>query len=211
MPFTTLYHRPGRGTDHSLQSPDPTLPSIILMRTNIELGQILTNMQGKNLAKSIVRQCNPCTACCEGWVRANIRGIELYPGHSRCPHKSDEGCTDYDNRPVDPCRSFNCAWVMENSPLPDWMKPTNSKAIFVLNRLSWQGYPIDLAVPIGKKIPPRTINWLKEFSQQNTRLLLYTEQIVEDGNFIRQQKYFAFGPPAFQQQAAEWDRKGLQL
>ncbi|HEY5682465.1 MAG TPA: SEC-C metal-binding domain-containing protein, partial [Sulfuricaulis sp.] len=26
------------------------------------------------------RHCGTCTACCDGWVRMNIRGHEVYPG-----------------------------------------------------------------------------------------------------------------------------------
>lgn len=97
---------------------------------------------------------------------------------------------------------------MENSPLPEWMKPSNAKVIFVLKKLTWQGHPVDMAVPIGRRIPPRALNWIKQFAEKNRRLLVYTEQIEEDGKFTKQQTYFAFGPPAFQQQAAEWNRTG---
>ncbi len=61
-----------------------------------------------------MRQCQPCTACCDGWVQITVKGCEAYPGHP-CPHSTGEGCDDYENRPVDPCRKFECAWVKSGS------------------------------------------------------------------------------------------------
>ena len=78
-----------------------------------------------------MRQCQPCTACCDGWVQMNIRGAEVYPGCA-CPHSTVQGCDDYANRPVEPCHHFNCAWILPNSPLPEWFKPSTAKVIVLL-------------------------------------------------------------------------------
>lgn len=139
-----------------------------------------------------------------------IGDIEVYPGHP-CPHSTGKGCDDYANRPIDPCDNFNCGWAMDNSPLPDWLKPSNSKAIVIFNKINWQTYPVDLAVPVGKKIPPRTLNWLKAFSEQHGRPLLYTEQLKQAGQFQKQQLVFAYGPEAFQQDVLKWQEEGRKL
>ena len=81
------------------------------------------------------------------------------------------------NRPQDPCINFNCGWVVGESPLPDWMKPDNAKVIVIFNKMNWRGLPVDVAVPVGRKIPPRALNWLKDFSQRSGRPLLFSEQI----------------------------------
>jgi len=88
------------------------------------------------------------------------------------------------------------------------MKPDNSKAIVVLNKWKWNGHPVDLAVPVGKRIPPRTLNWLMEYAEKNQRLLIYSEAIVEAGQISKKQKYTGFGPPAFQQDLLEWKKDG---
>ena len=91
---------------------------------------------------------------------------------------------------------------MDASPLPDWMKPNNSKVIVLFEQFQWQGMPVDIAVPVGKRIPPRALNWLRSFSATHNRPLLYSEQIMENGVFAIKQAYFAFGPPAFQQEVS---------
>ena len=162
------------------------------------------------MAKKNPRECQPCTGCCDGWVQMNIRGAEVFPGQP-CPYSTGAGCSDYDNRPVDPCINFRCGWVLEDSPLPDWMKPNNAKVIVIFNKLEWQGLPVDLAVPVGKKIPPRSLNWLKGFAEQQGRPLLFMEQIVNDGRFLKQQQLFGHGPPAFQEQVLRWSEEDISL
>jgi hypothetical protein len=45
-----------------------------------------------------------------------------------------------------------------NSPLPEWMKPNNAKVIVIFNKTRWRCVPVDIAVPIGRRIPPRALN-----------------------------------------------------
>jgi hypothetical protein len=139
-----------------------------------------------------------------------IDGTPVYPGHP-CPHSTGEGCDDYLNRPVDPCDNFNCGWIIPNSPLPEWMKPNNAKVIVIFRKLLWKGFPVDLAVPVGKRIPPRSLEWLKKFAEEHSRPLIYTEQIVEAGQFQKQQNIMGHGPPAFQQDLIRWQREGKRL
>ncbi len=97
---------------------------------------------------------------------------------------------------------------MNHSPLPDWMKPNQSKVVVLFNQSAWRGLPVDVAVPVGRKIPPRALNWLKQFAETHNRALLYSEQIVENGKFTNQQAVSAYGPPEFQQEMAERAGRG---
>lgn len=97
---------------------------------------------------------------------------------------------------------------MNNSPLPEWMKPSNAKVIVLFNQSAWNGMPVDVAVPVGKRIPPRALNWLKQFAESHNRALLYSEQIMQDGEFTNQQSVSAYGPPAFQQEMAQRAERG---
>jgi len=162
------------------------------------------------MAKKTNRECQPCTACCDGWVTMKIGDAEVYPSQA-CPHSTKNGCGDYDNRPVDPCHRFNCAWVVEDSVLPEWMKPSNSKAIVILNKLQWRGIPVDLAVPVGKRIPPRTLKWLQNFVKTQSRLLIYTEQVIKNGKFQKDQNIIAYGTDAFQQDVYHSQQAGIDL
>ena len=64
------------------------------------------------------RECQPCTACCDGWLQIRVNGVPVFPGRP-CPHSTGSGCDDYKNRPVDPCVHFICGWRMDASPLPE--------------------------------------------------------------------------------------------
>ena len=97
---------------------------------------------------------------------------------------------------------------MDGSPLPEWMKPNNAKVIVLFNQSSWRGLPVDVAVPVGRKIPPRALEWLQQFAERNSRMLLYSEQIVENGAFTKEQSVSAYGPPEFQQEMAERHARG---
>jgi hypothetical protein len=91
------------------------------------------------------------------------------------------------------------------------MKPSNGKVIVLFNKTVWRGHPVDLAVPVGRRIPPRSLNWIKNFSEKHTRPLIYTEQIKEEGSFRKEQLVFGHGPPAFQSDVQTWQQNGQKL
>lgn len=160
--------------------------------------------------RSTQRACEPCTACCDGWVQMTINGVPVYPG-CPCPHSTGSGCDDYANRPTDPCVNFNCGWVVPGSPLPDWMKPDNAKVIVIFDKTRWRGVPVDVAVPVGRRIPPRALSWLKAFAEQHGRPLLFSEQVKEAGTFTREQLFSAHGPAEFQQHVQQQRAAGKPL
>lgn len=79
-----------------------------------------------------VRSCNECTKCCEGHLKTNIKGHEVYPGNPCFFVKIGVGCTSYEDRPKDPCQNFKCYWL-SNTQMPEEFKPSNSGVI-----LTWQ-------------------------------------------------------------------------
>ncbi len=156
------------------------------------------------------RECQPCTACCDGWLQTYVNGNHLYPGNG-CQHSSGGKCGDYDNRPHDPCGAFTCGWLMNESPLPTWMQPCYSKVIVVFNRLRWRDGPVDLAVPVGRRIPSRALKWLLRYAEKSGRPLLYTEQPKESDGYSRQQTVYAYGPAEFCTRVAAMKASGQQL
>jgi hypothetical protein len=92
--------------------------------------------------------------------------------------------------------------------LPDWMKPNNAKVIVIFNKFTWNGLPVDLAVPVGKRIPPRALKWLQQFSEENMRPLIYTEQLEVNGAFQKNQNATSYGPPAFQEEMSRIQKEG---
>lgn len=156
------------------------------------------------------RQCQPCTACCDGWVRITVRGYEASPRHP-CPFSTGNGCSDYDHRPDEPCRRFDCGWIKEASPLPDWFRPDKAKVMVLPGSRRWNGRPVDVAVPVGRRIPPRALSWLKQYAEQNQRPLIYLEHAKENGVFSAQPHILGHGPPAFQQDLERLIAQGERL
>lgn len=157
-----------------------------------------------------MRSCQPCTACCDGWVQIKVKGCEAYPGHP-CPHSTGNGCDDYENRPVNPCQQFECGWVKSGSLLPDHFRPNECGALVLNSIIKWQGLNVDLAVPVGREIPTETLDWLKQFAADNMRPLIYQMQDPEKQGFEKTPLTLAYGPPAFQDWVLEQTRLGNKL
>ncbi len=156
------------------------------------------------------RQCQPCTACCDGWVQIKVKGCEAYPGKP-CPHSTGSGCDDYDNRPVDPCRQFECAWVQKNSTLPIHLKPNDCGALVISSILTWQGLKVDLAVPVGREIPEKTLTQLMQRAEKEMRPLIYQQQDPKAKKLEKNPLTLAYGPPAFQQWVLDKQAQGRAL
>ncbi len=142
------------------------------------------------------RECLSCTACCDGWLQISVFLETVCPGHP-CTHRTADGCGIYENRPTNPCKIFKCGWLIDNSPLPDWMRPSDSKVIFLFNKYSWKNQHVDNAISTGEEIPSTTIDWLKNFTLQNKRLLLITEQKYMGKNNPLRTKIIVFGTDEF--------------
>lgn len=143
---------------------------------------------------SAPRQCGDCMACCEGWLDADIDGIELKPGKA-CDHLCAAGCGIYARRPQDPCRNFQCAWLQAGSPLPDDMRPDQCGAIVMLDR-DWRGWQTIRAIPVGEAIPAATMEWLQAYAQESRRPLMFSA-LERDGQGWKRTPQTGFGPPAF--------------
>jgi hypothetical protein len=91
------------------------------------------------------------------------------------------------------------------------MQPENAKIIVLFNKFQWQNLPVDLAVPVGKRIPPRALEWMKQFSRENARPFVYTEQIKEKGIYQKEQQVYGFGPQEFQKELLERQKAGERL
>lgn len=156
------------------------------------------------------RECQPCTACCDGWVQIKVKGCEAYPGKP-CPHSTGSGCDDYDNRPVNPCRQFECAWVKSDSALPESFRPDQCGALVIDHVLTWQGLEVDLAVPVGREIPEETLMWLMKYAEKTMRPLIYQQQDPQSKQLEKTPLTLAYGPPAFQQWVLAQQKLGKKL
>ncbi len=146
------------------------------------------------------RQCGSCTACCDGWLNTEINGVKVTAGKP-CRHSKKNGCAIYETRPQFPCRDFVCGWLRWDSTLPDWMRPSECGAIVFL-WFDWQGQKVINAVPVGDKIPQRTLDWLMAHAREQGRPLMFTERIRKGGKYVGA-RCMGFGPPRFRQQVEQ--------
>jgi len=75
----------------------------------------------------------------------------------------------------------------------------------------WRRRPVDLALPVGRRIPPRALQWLKQFSQAYGRPLLFLEHEPGKAEFSASAQVHAHGPADFQQDIVQRLRRGEKL
>jgi len=124
-----------------------------------------------------IRSCGNCTACCDGWLRIEVRGHQVHPGKA-CPFRVDRSCSIYEDRPQHPCREFVCGWLVASSPLPDWMRPDKSDLILLAANFVWRGLPVDVAVAAGARPKKKALDWLMKFNSERRRCLIYRRRVV---------------------------------
>ncbi len=126
----------------------------------------MKNMTISNVTKK--RSCGECTRCCEGWLKANIKGYKIYPGHP-CFFLG-KNCTIYKDRPLMPCQTYQCEWL-KNKDFPEWMRPDISNVIIT------ERYREDITYyevkETGKEISSITLNWLVQETLRLQKNLLY--------------------------------------
>ena len=143
-------------------------------------------MTEKRHLPTVHRSCDSCTACCEGWLSADIKGHKMHPGRP-CFFLAAGKCTDYPGRPT-ACVSYDCAWKQEPGVFPTWMRP--DLAGVIVSRILFPTRPdlthYEVAEAAGK-LDVRTLNWLIQWALTGGHNLLY--QV--DG------KHHAIGTPDF--------------
>jgi hypothetical protein len=92
------------------------------------------------------RECGTCTKCCEGWLTANIRGHNMFPGKPCFFVEIGKGCKDYKNRPDEPCKSFECGWITIDE-MPEEFKPEQSGVILVFKNNNNNPYMVITKAP----------------------------------------------------------------
>ena len=148
------------------------------------------------------RNCLPCTQCCTGTLSVRIEEQSVGYGNP-CKYCKD-GCSIHDNQPETICSSFECMWLT-HPELPDDMRPDLSGVIMLENKYFWMNRPVDMAMPTGIEIPPRTLRFIQHYSDEENRPLLYCERAGE------QRKMYAYGSQEFQEDIGNMVKKGFRF
>jgi hypothetical protein len=107
------------------------------------------------------RTCGGCTACCDGWLTANILGHDVAPGKP-CHFRGEGGCTIYEDRPKDPCRGFVCGWLRQGSPFPESFRPDRLGVIILAK--PWRNGIAYVLVPAGRAPDATLLGWMRQYS-----------------------------------------------
>lgn len=110
------------------------------------------------------RECGTCTKCCEGWLEGKALGHKFYRGKPCHFIAIGEGCSVYSKRPKDPCITYKCLWLKDET-LPLWMKPSNINAI--VDEREKNNIKYWIVNEAGSTLDSRVLTWLIEYCLLN--------------------------------------------
>jgi hypothetical protein len=112
-----------------------------------------------------MRQCGECTKCCEGWLKGDVKEHSMYPGKPcfflQIGIGEPTGCSDYENRPDNPCKSYNCLWILDQD-IPDEFKP--EKTGVILDIVDINGFNVLRIVPAPDDPSLEMLLWILQYS-----------------------------------------------
>ena len=147
-----------------------------------------------------MRQCGECTACCEGWVSA--KELDMWAGQA-CKHRTESGCGIYEDRPQDPCRTFQCGWLNGTLPEDESFRPDKCGAILLTDRQQ-AGWTVWRAVPVGRSVPEETVSIIASLARDIDQPLVWSERTENFAAEPWKTSTFASGPEEFIN-ALKWD------
>lgn len=108
-----------------------------------------------------MRNCDGCTKCCEGWLTGTIHGKSMWPGKPCHFVQLGKGCSIYEARPDDPCKSFICEWKRDFD-IPEWLKPSLSNVIIRKSYVKISDVDVEFiqVIEAGSVITSQILNWI---------------------------------------------------
>lgn len=118
-----------------------------------------------------MRECGSCTKCCEGWLTGTANGYAFWPGR-KCHFMNSSGCTIYKDRPEDPCRTYSCAWLKDET-IPEWMKPSESDVILTWRLQESTGVRHLEVLEAGAPLTAQVLSWAILYALNNNYNIRY--------------------------------------
>jgi hypothetical protein len=84
----------------------------------------------------------------------------MYPGKPCQNCDPGVGCTDYKNRPEDPCKNYMCMWRAEDV-VPIEFKPSEVNSLITRSEIN--GMPYLVLVEAGEKMRAEVVAWFIVF------------------------------------------------
>jgi hypothetical protein len=110
------------------------------------------------------RECGSCTKCCEGYLSGEALGYSFYPGKPCHFIAIGKGCTIYAKRPKEPCVTYKCGWLTEES-IPEWLKPDFSNVIIDYREKNGHKY-LNL-IEAGGVVSSKVLSWFISYGLNN--------------------------------------------
>lgn len=94
-------------------------------------------------------------------------------GGAPCPIlQIGKGCGEYENRPQNPCRGFQCEWLRQPDVYPEEMRPDKIKTIFSLQEVN--GIPYLRLTEAGERLDAEVLSFAIKLALLN-RANIYWE------------------------------------
>lgn len=121
----------------------------------------------------VKKECGTCTKCCEGWLSANIKGHDMYPGKPCFFVEIGKGCKDYENRPKEPCKIFSCGWT-DIEDMPEEFRPEVSGVIMHFKENNGNPYIVLSKAPSNPTV--QYLSWAIVFARsRNTNIFWFID------------------------------------
>lgn len=108
-----------------------------------------------------MRNCDGCTACCEGWLQGEAYGLK-FGKENACPFLTNLRCSIHCVRPQ-VCKNFYCGWIQEL--FPEWMRPDKSKVLISVE--NWSQGQCLRCIEMGQPISEEALDEIKKFCSKN--------------------------------------------
>lgn len=135
-----------------------------------------------------MRNCEDCTACCEGWLQGEAYGLK-FGKRQPCPFLTTLKCSIHCSRPQ-VCKNFYCGWIQEL--FPEWMRPDKSKVLISVE--NWSKGQCLRCIEMGQPISEEAHNEIKQFCTKNNCPYIIQHEIGASyfGNqeFIQEKNHF---------------------
>lgn len=110
------------------------------------------------------RECGNCTKCCEGFLSGEAKGKTFYNGKPCHFVAIGKGCSIYKERPINPCMSYKCSWLIDEN-LPEWFKPNVINAIIDVRKIN--DIEFVNVVEAGERLRADVLSWLITYCLNN--------------------------------------------
>lgn len=160
------------------EGPDWNIACSGFMQIDHDTGTVTISEKPEVLAKPS-RTCDSCTKCCQGHLLGEVQGHSFQPGKP-CFFVSEKGCSIYEDRPNNPCKTFKCEWLAQDY-LPMWFRPDLSKVIVVSRQHDGEDW-LEVC-EAGQKMDSSVLSWILIWSANNKKNVRY--QIDGSWNWLK--------------------------